>query len=68
MGRTCREEMLHLIICQMRPVRELSAFPICFSRARGAPKHPRSHVMRVAVAAFHWRMTCARQITALDLR
>eukprot|EP00959_Pyramimonas_sp_CCMP1952_P328812 6884123-Pyramimonas_sp.AAC.1 len=52
----------------MRPVRELSASPACFSRARGTPEHPQSLVMRVAVAAFHWPMACARIIIVIDLR
>eukprot|EP00959_Pyramimonas_sp_CCMP1952_P032485 681712-Pyramimonas_sp.AAC.1 len=59
--------MPHLILCQMRPVRELSASPICISRARGAPEHPRSLVMRVAVATLHWPMACARLIIAFGL-
>eukprot|EP00959_Pyramimonas_sp_CCMP1952_P357809 7491441-Pyramimonas_sp.AAC.1 len=36
MTRTLLEEVLHLLICQTRPVREFSLFHICFFRAPGA--------------------------------
>eukprot|EP00959_Pyramimonas_sp_CCMP1952_P317611 6647318-Pyramimonas_sp.AAC.1 len=41
MARARREEVLHLRISQMRPVREFSLFSICFFRARGARQHSR---------------------------
>eukprot|EP00959_Pyramimonas_sp_CCMP1952_P055147 1152776-Pyramimonas_sp.AAC.1 len=41
MVRTLREEVRHLLICQLRPVREFSFFPICSFRARGALEHSR---------------------------
>eukprot|EP00959_Pyramimonas_sp_CCMP1952_P032666 685361-Pyramimonas_sp.AAC.1 len=68
MARALREEALHLLISQMRPVRELSASPICFCRARGTPERPGTLVIRFAVAAFHWPMALARVIIFPNLR
>eukprot|EP00959_Pyramimonas_sp_CCMP1952_P409569 8583516-Pyramimonas_sp.AAC.1 len=56
MVRTRREEVLHLRISQMRPVREVSLFSICFFRARGAREHSRPIAFFLARAAHDWAM------------
>eukprot|EP00959_Pyramimonas_sp_CCMP1952_P361850 7578017-Pyramimonas_sp.AAC.1 len=59
MARTLLEEVLHLLICQMRRLRELSPFPICFFRARGARGHSRLIAFFLARAAHDWAMARA---------
>eukprot|EP00959_Pyramimonas_sp_CCMP1952_P248613 5196793-Pyramimonas_sp.AAC.1 len=68
MLRAHREEVLHLLICQMRPAREFSLFPICFFRARGAREHSRLIAFFLARAAHDSAMVRARREEVLRVR